>query len=74
MSASTPSAQRRALTEGVVANYLGLERLEIYLLACQLGVGQYDSVTHLLMFTDDDAARMAAEIGLRWKSPSAASR
>jgi len=58
---------RRTLTEGAVGSYLGIERLEIYLLSCTLGVGQYDSVTHLLMFNDDDAERIAAEMGLTWK-------
>ncbi|MBI3406357.1 MAG: hypothetical protein HY046_12960 [Acidobacteria bacterium] len=64
MGTGTVHGERRYLTEGMLSEFFGIERLEVFLLAAQLKVGQYDSVTHLLMFTPSESDRIAAEFGL----------
>lgn len=61
---SPPVEGRRTLTEGGLAEELGVERLEIYLLAAVCKAGQYDSVTHLLLFNDAEADALAARLGV----------
>ena len=67
---TSPSSERRDLTEGVLAEYLGIERLEIFLLAAALKAGRYDSITHLLMLTEDEAAAIAGQLGMTWRRRS----
>ena len=55
-------AARRNLTESSMANRLGVERLEVYLLAAALKLGSYDSITHLLLFSDDEASAMESHL------------
>lgn len=62
-AANTASADRRRISERMLINALGVEQLELYLLMATQRLGQYDSITHLLYFTEEEAARIAAELG-----------
>lgn len=53
----------RRISEREIIRQLGIERLELYLLMAALQVGRYDSITHLLYFTVEEAERVAAELG-----------
>lgn len=55
---------RSELTESQVAAELGVDRLELYLLAAAEKAGRYDPLTHLLAFRDDEVDRLAARLGV----------
>jgi len=57
------SNEKPVFTEGEVARRLGVDRLEVYLLAASENVGQFDNSTHLLMFTPSELQRLAARVG-----------
>jgi len=52
------------LTEGQAAAELGINRLELYLVAAAERAGRYDPLTHLLTFRDDEVDRLAARLGV----------
>lgn len=54
----------RELTEGQVAEELGIERLELYLAATHGKLGHYDALTHLMMFSDAEADALAKHLGV----------
>jgi hypothetical protein len=73
MSGSSQRASKGALTEQRVAEELGIDRIEIYLLASKHKLGHFDSVTHLLTFTEGEVEELAARLGIdRRKSREAA--
>jgi hypothetical protein len=53
------------LTEGQAAGELGVERLELYLLAAAEKIGRFDSLTHLLIFRDEEVNALAARLGVK---------
>ena len=59
-----------ALTERRVAEELGVERMEVYLLAAKYGAGHFDSLTHLLTFTDKEVDELAARLGIERRKRS----
>jgi len=59
-----------ALTERGAAEELGVERMEIYLLAAKYGAGHFDSLTHLLIFTDKEVDELAARLGIQRRKRS----
>jgi N-acyl-L-homoserine lactone synthetase len=61
---SEHSGSPRSLSEREVAAALGIEPLEVYLLAAGLRVGRFDSLTHLLVLTPGEVERMAARLGV----------
>jgi hypothetical protein len=52
------------LTEGRAAGELGIDRLELYLLAAAEKIGRFDSLTHLLLFRDEEVDALAARLGV----------
>ena len=52
------------LTEGQVADELGIDRLELYLLVAAEKVGRYYPLTHLLIFHDEEVDTMARRLGV----------
>ena len=52
--------ERRNITVSSVANRVAVERMEVYLLAVALKLGRYDSVTHLLTFTEAEVEALEA--------------
>jgi len=50
------------LTERHVADELGLERVEVYLLASKLKLGKFDTITHLLTFTEAEVDEIARRL------------
>jgi hypothetical protein len=52
------------LTEGRAAGELGIDRLELYLLAVAEKIGRFDSLTHLLLFRDEEVDALAARLGV----------
>ncbi len=61
---SEHSGSPRLLSERQVAAALGIELLELYLLAAELRVGRFDSLTHLLVLTPGEVERIAARLGV----------
>jgi len=55
---------RSELTESQVAAELGIDRLELYLVAATEKAGCYDPLTHLLTFRDDEVDTLAARLGV----------
>lgn len=55
---------RSELTESQVAAELGIDRLELYLVAATEKAGRYDPLTHLLTFRDEEVDRLAARLGV----------
>ena len=55
---------RSELTESQVAAELGIDRLELYLVAATEKAGRYDALTHLLTFNDDEVDALAARLGV----------
>jgi hypothetical protein len=55
---------RSELTESQVAAELGIDRLELYLVAAAEKAGRYDPLTHLLTFRDEEVDRLAARLGV----------
>ena len=64
MDSSSPQSSESVLAESRVAEELGLERMEIYLLASKLKFGQFDTITHLLTFTEAEVDEMARQLGV----------
>ena len=52
----------REITEGQVAEELGLDLLELYLAAAAAKLGHYDTLTHLLVFADSEVDALAAHL------------
>lgn len=63
MSESDRVAGRRTLSEGLVAAALAIDRLELHLAAAALRLGQYDPLTHLMVFNAAEVDRIASELG-----------
>ena len=61
---------RSELTESQVAGELGIDRLELYLASAAFRLGRYDSITHLLYFSEEEADEIAAQLGLTRKKLS----
>ena len=62
---------RAELTENQVAAELGIDRLELYLVAAAEKAGHYDPLTHLLTFRDEEVDAFAARLGVtRRKIPA----
>ena len=55
--------QARGYTEAEAAGELGIDRLELYLVACAEKAGHYDALTHLLVFRDDEVDALARRLG-----------
>jgi hypothetical protein len=51
-------------TESCVAEELGVDRLELYLAAAEQHLGQYDVLTHLMVFSDAEVDALAARRGV----------
>lgn len=67
----------REITEGQAAEELGIDRLELYLVAAEQKLGQYDALTHLLVFADSEVDALATRLGVtrrRQRVSSAATR
>ena len=56
--------ERRALTEGMFIEETGVDRLQLHLAVAALNLGRYDSVTHILRFSDREADLVAKELGV----------
>ncbi len=54
----------RTLTESDVTAALQIDRLELHLVAAEMRLGRYDSMTHLLAFTPGEVQRIAARLEL----------
>ncbi len=54
----------RTLTESEVTAALQLDRLQLYLVAAEMRLGRYDSMTHLMAFTTEEVERIAARLEL----------
>ncbi len=54
----------RALTERQVLAALRLDRLQLHLVAADLRVGCFDTLTHLKVFTVEEVERIAAHLGI----------
>lgn len=54
----------REISEGQAAEELGIERFELYLAATEQKLGQYDALTHLLVFADAEVDQLAARLGV----------
>lgn len=52
------------LTESRAAEELGIDRLELYLVAAEQRLGQYDVLTHLMVFSDAEVDALAARLGV----------
>ncbi|GEM_PF-3848667 len=59
--------ERRALTEGMFIEETGVDRMQLHLAAAALNLGKYDSVTHLLRFSEREAGLVAKELGVTRK-------
>jgi len=66
-----PVDESRYLTESRVAEELGLDRLELYLAAAQQKIGRYDSLTHLMVFTDEEVDTLARRLGITRRKKTA---
>lgn len=64
MLRSPTDSQSDPLTESRVAEQLGIDRLELYLVAAAEKRGRYDPLTHLLTFRDEDVDAMARRLGV----------
>ena len=56
---------RSELTESQVAAELGIDRLELYLVAAAEKMGRYDPLTHLLTFREEEVDALAARLGVK---------
>ncbi len=65
MRESENSGGSRWLTEHQVVEELGLDRLELYLIASAERLGRHDSISHLLVFSDEEVDVLAARLGLQ---------
>lgn len=63
MGDSQQTDGQRTLTEGQVAEELGLDRLELYLIMAAHNLGKHDSVTHLLVFSEVEVDQIAERLG-----------
>lgn len=54
----------RPISEGRLIEETGIDRLELYLILAADRLGQYDSVSHLLYFTEEEADAIAAQLGI----------
>jgi hypothetical protein len=59
--------ERRALSEGLFIEETGADRMQVHLAAAALNLGRYDSVTHLLRFSEREADLLATELGVTRK-------
>ncbi len=76
MRESEHSGGASRLTKRQVIEELGLDRLELYLIASAEKLGRHDPVSHVLLFSDEEVEALAARLGLvrrRRKEPGAAS-
>lgn len=64
---------RAELTESQVAAELGIDRLELYLVAATEKMGHYDPLTHLLTFRDEEVDALATCLGVIRRRTSQAS-
>lgn len=54
----------REITEGQAAEELGVNRFELYLAAAEQRLGEYDALTHLLVFADSEVDSLAQRLGV----------
>ncbi len=76
MRESEDSGGSPRLTERQVIEELGLDRLELYLIASAERLGRHDPVSHVLIFSDEEVEALATRLGLarrRRKEPPATS-
>ena len=52
------------LTERQVCEELGLDQVELYLIATAEKVGRHDPVSHLMVFSDEEVDALAARLGV----------
>ena len=77
MSETRQRPASSVVTERRAAEELGVEQMEMYLLAAKYGAGHFDSLTHLLTFTDAEVDELAARLGVvrqKLREPSEADR
>ena len=63
MSEKKPRKEKAALSDRQLAEELGVERMEIFLVAARFKRGHFDPLTHLLTFTEKEADELAARLG-----------
>lgn len=62
---NTQSQSRRTVSEGQLTEETGVDRLQLHLASAAHRLGQYDSVSHVLYFSEEEANQVAAVMGLR---------
>ena len=65
MKETDKATRPRTFNERQAAEDLGIDRLQLYLLAAALRAGRYSPLTHLLVFSDAEVEAMAAQLGVR---------
>jgi hypothetical protein len=63
MSEKQHRKEKPALSDRQLAEELGVEQMEIYLVAARFKRGHFDPLTHLLTFTEKEADELAARLG-----------
>ena len=61
---SGSSRNNKTYTERRVCDELGINQLELYLVASKHKLGTFDSLTHLLTFSEKEVEEMAARLGI----------
>jgi len=64
LNESSNTTGLRRLTERQVAAELGIDRLEVYLLAAEQRVGRYDPASHVLLFSEAEVDTLAARLSV----------
>ncbi len=64
MEESKRTLAGRTLTESDVTAALQIDRLQLHLVAAEMRLGRYDSMTHLMAFTLEEVERIAARLEL----------
>lgn len=54
---------RRTISEGRLIEETGVERLELYLILAAHRTGRYDSISHVLYFSEEEADQIATLVG-----------
>ena len=63
---------RRTISEGRLIEETGADRLELYLILASQRIGWYDSISHVLYFSEEEADQVAALVGRPRKKEQAA--
>lgn len=56
--------KKKTYTERRVCDELGINQLELYLVSSKFKLGTFDSLTHLLTFTEKEVDEIAARLGI----------